>query len=186
MTTIGYARVSTRDQDPGSQEHALIAAGAVRLFVDHGESSRIRDRPQWLASLDYLRPGDTLIVRVLDRLAGTTTMAIETINELPDRGVNIKSLTEPDIDTTTPMGRALFGIVAVFTQLRVDTIRDNIRRGLKHACAQGRLSGQPSVMSTKGVAAAVLSETPEPVSARSPGRSALALHRSLERSLGTT
>ena len=141
MTTIGYARVSTRDQDPGSQEHALIAAGAVRLFVDHGESSR---------------------------------------------GVNIKSLTEPDIDTTTPMGRALFGIVAVFTQLRVDTIRDNIRRGLKHACAQGRLSGQPSVMSTKGVAAAVLSETPEPVPARSPGRSALALHRSLERSLGTT
>jgi DNA invertase Pin-like site-specific DNA recombinase len=97
--TIGYARVSTRDQDRGSQEHALIAAGASRwMFVDHGESSRIRDRPQWLACLDYLRPGDTLIVRVLDRLAGTTTMAIETINELHDRGVNIKSLTESDIE----------------------------------------------------------------------------------------
>jgi DNA invertase Pin-like site-specific DNA recombinase len=94
--------VSTRDQDLSRAR--LIAAGAVRVFVDHGESSRIRDRPQWLACLDYLRPGDTLIVRVLDRLAGMTTMAIETINELHDRGGNINSLTEPDIDTTTPDG----------------------------------------------------------------------------------
>jgi DNA invertase Pin-like site-specific DNA recombinase len=107
------------------------------VFVDHGESSRIRDRPQWLACLDYLRPGDTLIVRVLDRLAGTTTMAIETINELHDRGVNIKSLTESDIDTRTPMGRAVFGIDAVFAQLRVDTIRDNTQRGLKQSAQDG-------------------------------------------------
>ncbi|PMD04074.1 recombinase family protein, partial [Brevibacterium paucivorans] len=85
---------------------------------------RVKDRPQWLACLDYLRPGDTLMVRRLDRIAGSETMAIQTINELHERGVNIKSLTEPDIDTTTPMGRALFGIVAVFAQLRVDTIRD--------------------------------------------------------------
>jgi DNA invertase Pin-like site-specific DNA recombinase len=49
---VGYARVSTRDQDPGSQESALLAAGCSRVFVDHGESSRIRDRPEWLACLD--------------------------------------------------------------------------------------------------------------------------------------
>lgn len=64
-------------------------------------------------------------------------MVIETINELDERGINIKSLTEPDIDTTTPMGRALFGIVAVFSQLGVDTIRENTLRGLEHARAQG-------------------------------------------------
>ena len=116
---------------------AAPAAGAARVFVDHGESSRLRDRPQWLACLDYLRDGDTLVVRALDRIAGTTTMAIETISELHDRGINIKSLTEPDIDTTSPMGRALFGIVAVFAQLRVDTIRENTRRGLEHARANG-------------------------------------------------
>ena len=155
MTTIGYARVSTRDQDPAAQERELTAAGAVRVFVDHGESSRVRDRPQWLACLDYLRPGDTLIVRALDRLAGTTTMAIQTITELHERGVNIKSLTEPDIDTTTPMGRALFGIVAVFAQLRVDTIRENTRRGLEHARAQGRVGGRPTVMTAERVTAAV-------------------------------
>jgi DNA invertase Pin-like site-specific DNA recombinase len=64
-------------------------------------------------------------------------------------------LTEPDIDTTTPMGRALFGIVAVFAQLLVDTIRDNTRRGLEHARAKGRLGGRPTVMSAERVAAAV-------------------------------
>ena len=155
MTVIGYARVSTRDQEPGSQESDLARAGAVRVFVDHGESSRVRDRPQWVACLDYLRDGDTLVVRALDRLAGTTTMAIETITELHERGVNIKSLTEPDIDTTTAMGRALFGIVAVFAQLRVDTIRENTRRGLEHARAQGRLGGRPTVMTPERVTAAV-------------------------------
>lgn len=155
MTVVGYARVSTRDQEPGSQERDLSAAGATRVFVDHGESSRIRDRPQWVACLDYLRQGDTLVIRALDRLAGTTTMAIETISELHDRGVNIKSLTEPDIDTTSAMGRALFGIVAVFAQLRVDTIRENTRRGLENARAQGRLGGRPTVMSTERITASV-------------------------------
>ena len=113
---VGYARVSKREQNPEAQEAELRAAGVERVFVDHGESSRVKDRPQWLACLDYLRRGDTLMVRRLDRIAGSETMAIQTINELHERGVNIKSLTEPDIDTTTPMGRALFGIVAVFAQ----------------------------------------------------------------------
>ena len=90
---VGYARVSTREQDPAAQEAELRAGGAVRVFVDHGESSKVRDRPEWLACLDYLRPGDTLLVRRLDRIAGSEKMAIETINELHDRGVNIKSLT---------------------------------------------------------------------------------------------
>lgn len=152
---VGYARVSRHDQNPAAQEAELRAAGAGRVFVDHGESSRVKDRPQWRACLDYLRPGDTLVVRRLDRLAGSEKMAIETITDLHERGVNIKSLTEPDIDTTTPMGRALFGIVAVFAQLRVDTIRENTRRGLAHAKAQGRVGGRPSVMTPERTASAV-------------------------------
>lgn len=148
---IGYARVSTREQNPAAQESELLAAGASRVFTDHGESSKVRDRPQWLACLDYLREGDTLIVRRLDRIAGSEKMAIETINELQERGIDIKSLTEPDIDTTTPMGRALFGIVAVFAQLRVDTIRENTRRGLDHARAKGRVGGRPTVMTPERI-----------------------------------
>ncbi|MFK4761709.1 recombinase family protein [Microbacterium sp. ZW T5_45] len=152
---IGYARVSTREQNPAAQEAELRAAGAVRVFVDHGESSRVAERPEWVACLDYLRSGDTLVVRRLDRIAGSEVMAIQTISELHDRGINIKSLTEPDIDTTTPMGRALFGIVAVFAQLRVDTIRENTKRGLDHARAQGRVGGRPSVMTPERTAQAL-------------------------------
>ena len=151
---VGYARVSKREQNPAAQEAELRAAGAVRVFVDHGESSRIADRPQWLACLDYLREGDTLLVRRLDRLGGTERIVIETLHDLDRRGVNIKSLTEPMIDTTTPMGRALFGMVAVFAQLRVDTIRENTMRGLAHAKAQGRVGGRPSKMTPEKIAQA--------------------------------
>jgi len=151
---VGYARVSRRDQNPEAQEAELRAAGAARVFVDHGESSRVMDRPQWLACLDYLREGDTLLVRRLDRLGGSERIIIETLHDLEARGVNIKSLTEPMIDTTTPMGRALFGIVAVFAQLRVDTIRENTRRGLAHARTQGRVGGRPSVMTPEKVSQA--------------------------------
>ena len=84
---VGYARVSTRSQSVDSQVEKLEAAGAQRVFVDVGESSRLRDRPQWAACLDYLRRGDTVLVYRLDRLAGSEKMAIETINELGDRGV---------------------------------------------------------------------------------------------------
>lgn len=162
-TVIGYARVSTHEQNTATQEAALRSAGAARVFVDHATSSRRADRPQWLTCLDYLRPGDTLLVWRLDRLAGTQTLAIETINDLHERGVQIKSLTEPDIDTTTPMGRALFGIVAVFAQLRVDTIRENTRAGLARARAAGRVGGRPTVMTA--------ARTEEAVRMRAEGKS---------------
>lgn len=150
-TLVGYARVSTKEQETATQEDALREAGASRMFVDHAVSSRRADRPQWLACLDYLRAGDTLLVWRLDRLAGTQTLAIETINDLHERGVHIRSLTEPDIDTTTPMGRALFGIVAVFAQLRIDTIRQNTKAGLARAKAHGRVGGRPTVMTPERI-----------------------------------
>jgi DNA invertase Pin-like site-specific DNA recombinase len=146
MTMIGYARVSTEDQDLSAQRAELEAAGCARIFEDHGLSSRSASRPGWLACRDYLRRGDTLVVRALDRVAGTERMAIDVLTQLDADGIDIKSLTEPQIDTTSPMGRALFGIMAVFAQLRVDTIRENTRRGLAHARAEGRVGGRPTVM----------------------------------------
>lgn len=146
MARIAYSRVSLTTQSVEAQEAELRAAGAERVFTDHGESSRTADRPQWNACLAYLRPGDTLLVRALDRLAGGEVMALQIVHELGERGVHLKSLTEPEIDTTTPMGKALFGVVAVFVQLRVDTIRENTRRGLAHARARGRVGGRPTVM----------------------------------------
>ncbi|MFF1573923.1 recombinase family protein [Leifsonia sp. NPDC058292] len=151
MTVVGYARVSKREQNSQAQEAELKAAGAERVFVDHGDSSRVKDRPQWMACMDYLRAGDVLLVRRLDRLGGTERILIETLHELEDKGIDIKSLTEPVIDTTSPMGRALFGIVAVFAQLRVDTIRENTRLGLEYARAQGRVGGRPTVMTPERI-----------------------------------
>ena len=154
---IGYARVSTREQNPASQEGELHEAGCVRVFVDHGESSRTAGRPEWIACLDYLRPGDTLVVRALDRIAGSEVMAIEILNELGRRGVSIKSLTEPalNVDMSTPMGRAIVGIMAVLAQLRVDTIRENTIRGLAYARAQGRVGGRPPAMTDEKLRIAI-------------------------------
>lgn len=157
MSIVGYGRVSTREQNAGSQESALREAGCERVFIDRGESSRIADRPEWVACLDYLRPGDTLVILALDRIAGTELMAIELIRDLGRRGIRLCSLTEPflDVDTSTPMGEAIVGIMAVLAQLRVSTIRENTRRGLAHARAQGRVGGRPSVMTPERVKAAV-------------------------------
>ena len=94
------------------------------------------------------------MVRRLDRLGGSERIIIETLNDLERRGLNLKSLTEPMIDTTTPMGRALFGIVAVFAQLRVDTIRENTMRGLQIARSEGRVGGRPTVISPERLAEA--------------------------------
>ncbi len=151
---VGYARVSTREQNPDAQAAELRAAGCERVFVDRGESSRTEDRAQWLACLDYLRPGDTLKVRRLDRLAGSERILIETLEDLDARQVNVVSLTEPMIDTTTPMGRALHGIVAVFAPLGVDTSRENTQRGADPARSQGRGGGRPSVMTPERIATA--------------------------------
>lgn len=81
----------------------MRAACAEKVFGDHGESSRIASWPRWEACLDYMRAGDTLVIRALDRIAGTDRMAIEMIRELGERGIKLRSLTEPflDIDATT-------------------------------------------------------------------------------------
>jgi len=185
MTLVGYARVSTREQNPASQVAELEAAGCKRVFVDHGESSRIAQRPEWVACLDYLRPGDVLVFRALDRIAGSERMAIDTLMQLRDRGVEVRSLTEAAIDTTTAAGTFVYSIMAALAQLRVDTIRENTMRGLAHARAQGRVGGRPTVMTPEKVAAARrLREATPPQSyaqiARVLGVGATSVRRALE------
>ncbi len=153
MSKVGYARVSTREQNSEAQEAELRAAGCERVFVDHGFSSRLADRPEWKNCLEYLRPGDVLVFRALDRLAGSEALAIQTLHDLGERGVSIHSLTEPalNVDPTTPMGRALLSFMATIAQLRIDTIRENTKRGLAYARAQGRVGGRPTVMTSERI-----------------------------------
>lgn len=104
MSFIGYARVSTVDQNPSLQIDALGVAGCTRTFTE-AASGALADRPQLKAALDYIRPGETLVVWKLDRLTRSLPQLIATIASLEERGCGFKSLTEA-IDTTTASGKA--------------------------------------------------------------------------------
>lgn len=145
MTVVGYARVSTKDQSLESQLDALRAAGATRIFTDKA-SSRDRDREGWTACRQWLRDGDTLLVWRLDRLSGTLAHLIALVAELGADGIDLRSLTEPTIDTTTAAGKLLFQMMAALNEFRIDLIRENTRAGLTVAAAAGRHGGRPRVV----------------------------------------
>ena len=107
---IGYARVSTQDQNPDLQLDALSAAGCDRVFTEKASGAQ-RDRPELQAALDYMREGDTLVVWRLDRLARSLKQLISTVEDLEARGIGFRSLTEA-VDTTTNGGRLVFHIFA--------------------------------------------------------------------------
>ena len=142
---IGYARVSTQDQDPALQLDALKKAGCERIFQEKASGAQ-RDRPQLMAALDYLREGDTLVVWKLDRLARSMKQLIETVEALGERGVGFQSLTE-NIDTTSPSGRLVFHIFASLAEFERSIIRERTLAGLAAARSQGRQGGRPKAMS---------------------------------------
>ncbi|GAA2212821.1 hypothetical protein GCM10009850_082830 [Nonomuraea monospora] len=107
---VGYARVSTRDQRLDRQTRALEAAGCIRIFADK-LSGKNTDREELTKALDYLRPGDTLVVPSLDRLARSLADLITIVADLRRRGVGFRSLKEA-LDTTTPGGRLVFHVFA--------------------------------------------------------------------------
>jgi len=141
---LGYARVSTLEQEPAAQLAALTEAGCQKVFVDHA-SGVLNERPELRRLLDQLRRGDTLVVWRLDRLGRSTAHLFQTVTELGERGIGFHSLTEA-IDTTTPAGRLLFGIMASLAAFERDLIRERTMAGLAAARASGRVGGRPSMM----------------------------------------
>ena len=107
MLLIGYARISTAEQDLSLQLDALHGAGATRVFEDRGVSGARAERPGLTAALSYLRDGDTLVVWKLDRLGRSMTHLLQTVTDLESRGIGFRSLTA-NIDTTTSTGRLVF------------------------------------------------------------------------------
>jgi DNA invertase Pin-like site-specific DNA recombinase len=152
MSLVGYARVSTRDQNAALQRDALSAAGCVRVFEETA-SGASRDRAQLAATLDYMRPGDTLVVWKLDRLARSLKQLIETIEELEKRGIGFRSLTEA-IDTTTAGGRLVFQIFGALSEFERQIIRERTRAGLDAAQALGRKAGRKPKLGADDLAAA--------------------------------
>ena len=142
MAIIGYARVSTADQNPQLQLDALKDAGAARIFTDHGISGSTSSRPQLDACLDHLREGDVLTVWKLDRLGRNTQQVLAVVDELTSRGTGFRSITE-GLHTDGPMGKAMLTIMAAFAQLERDTMIERTRAGLVAAAANGRKGGRP-------------------------------------------
>ena len=142
LAIIGYARVSTTDQNPQLQLDALQEAGATRIFTDHGVSGAAACRPHLDACLDHLREGDVLTVWKLDRLGRNTMHILETVQRLTERGVGFRSLTE-GLTTEGPMGTAMLTVMAAFAQLERDTMIERTRAGLAAAAANGRKGGRP-------------------------------------------
>jgi DNA invertase Pin-like site-specific DNA recombinase len=125
---IGYARVSTTGQILDRQTRALTDAGCIRVFADK-QSGKTAARPELAACLDYLRPGDTLVVPGLDRLSRSLQDLITVVADLRRRGVGFRSLHEA-LDTTTPGGRLVFHVFAALAEFIRELIVEGTREGL--------------------------------------------------------
>lgn len=141
---VGYARVSTNDQDSALQLDALAAAGCTRVFEDTASGAR-SSRPELDQALDHLRTGDTLVVWRLDRLGRSLGHLIETVETLDRRGVGFRSICE-SIDTTTAGGRLVFHLFGALAEFERELILERTNAGLRAARARGRTGGRPSVM----------------------------------------
>ena len=149
---VGYARVSTQDQNPDLQLDALKAAGCEKVFTEKASGAQ-RDRPELAAALSYMRTGDSLIVWKLDRLARSMPQLIDTVSTLEYQGIGFRSLTEA-IDTTTAGGKLVFHIFGALAEFERSVIRERTRAGLKAARARGRKGGRPPALSAADLAAA--------------------------------
>jgi DNA invertase Pin-like site-specific DNA recombinase len=149
---LGYARVSTGDQNPELQLDALRAAGCARVFVDTA-SGALAARPELARALDHLRPGDTLVVWRLDRLGRSLRHLLDVVGDLERRGIGFKSLRE-SVDTTTPGGRLVFHLFGALAEFERDLLRERTAAGLAAARARGRKGGRPPVMTPQKLAIA--------------------------------
>jgi DNA invertase Pin-like site-specific DNA recombinase len=149
---LGYARVSTDQQDHALQLDALRAAGCDKLFVETGSGTRT-DRPELAKALEQARQGDVLVVWRLDRLARSLRHLIDIADYLNRRGIALKSITE-SIDTTTPSGRFMFNILGALSSMEREIIVERTRAGLVAAAARGRRGGRPAALDASKIRAA--------------------------------
>lgn len=137
---IGYARVSSTDQDSAAQVRAMELAGCERIYQETASGGRW-DRPELHRILDHLRPGDVLVVWKLDRLSRSLRDVVLLMERLAAAQAGFRSLTEA-IDTTTPAGRMMMQMVGAFAEFEREMLRERTRAGLETARAAGRIGGR--------------------------------------------
>ena len=150
---IGYARVSTDDQNLDLQKDALTQLGCNRIMEDR-LSGAGAERPGLKSALDYARPGDVLVVWRLDRLSRSLKDLIEMVALLESKGVGLKSLQE-SIDTSSSSGKLVFHIFGALAEFERNLIRERTQAGLQAARARGRKGGRPKALNSDKRALAV-------------------------------
>ncbi|MCV7628647.1 recombinase family protein [Micrococcus luteus] len=184
---VGYARVSTRDQEGSlaGQEAALSAAGCERVFTDRLSGARA-NRPGLSAALDYVRDSeDTLVVARLDRLGRSLPDALRTVQSLVDREIGLQAL-DVELDTSTATGRLMLNMLLMLADWERDLLRERTREGVARARAAGRRPGPKPKLDqekTAAVRAAVASGQPVAAVARSFGVSRPTIYKALEGAL---
>lgn len=145
---IGYARVSTSEQDLATQQAALTALGVLpeNLYVDHGLTGTNRERPGLGKALAAVRAGNTLVVTKLDRLARSLPDARDIADELNRKGVAL-SLGGSIYDPKDPVGRLLFNVLGMVAEFEADLIRARTKEGMAIAKAKGKLKGKQPKLS---------------------------------------
>ncbi len=149
---IGYARVSTQDQNLDLQANALVKAGCQKIFDDKIGGSRT-ERPGLAKALEMLREGDTLVVWKLDRLGRSVKRLVDLVSELHQQGVQFKSLTDA-IDTSTSSGRFFFHVMASLAEMERELTVERTRAGLEVARQLGRIGGRKRLMTDSKIEAA--------------------------------
>jgi DNA invertase Pin-like site-specific DNA recombinase len=149
---IGYARVSTRDQNLDLQIESLKKAGCDKIYSDQISGKTI-NRPEFKLAVDQLRAGDSLVVWKLDRLGRSVKDLLIFMDELKNLGVHFRSLTD-SIDTTTPSGRFFFNMMAALAQMERELIVERTKAGLAAARARGRVGGRRRKMTPGKIEAA--------------------------------
>lgn len=149
---VGYARVSTQDQNLDLQIEALTQVGCKKIFEDKISGSRA-ERPGLTKSLEMLREGDTLVVWKLDRLGRSVKNLVDLVGALQKQGVQFKSLTDA-IDTGTPSGRFFFHVMASLAEMERDLTIERTRAGLEVARQLGRKGGRKRQMTDSKIESA--------------------------------
>src|SRR4051812_42826599 len=145
MTTYGYARVSTRDQDLATQDAELMAAGCAKVFKEKASGAKT-DRPELAKAIRRLEQGDVLMVTRLDRLARSTRDLLNVLDELGKREVGFKSLKDAWADTTTPHGRLMLTVLGGLAEFERELIRARTGEGRTRAQERGVRFGRPRKM----------------------------------------
>lgn len=142
MANIAYIRVSTTDQNTARQEEALKIYNIDKFFKEKISGKNIKDRPELIKMMEYVREGDILYVESISRFGRSLKDLLSLIEQLNNKGVQFKSLKEGSIDTTTPTGKLVYSIFSSLAEFERETIRQRQAEGIAIAKAQGKYRGR--------------------------------------------